>query len=273
MPDQTTTQTSPPTASPSPQTSINWREAIPKEVLDTPDQLRSLEKVTDIGNLIKSYVHAQQMIGSSIRRPGESAKQEEWDAFYSKLGRPESADKYNRIEKLPEGLQRDEVLERAFYGVAHQAGLSQRQVDALVQWWVGAQQEVAKQYSGAQDEAVGALQKDWGDAYDANLDKVFGIIAKFTDDSEVESVAKDLTPGTIRMLYKIANAFGDDKLITGGGPDNSDASKTAQAKKEIADTLSNLQHPFHNRLHPHHRVAQKHMADLYKQAYPDTEKG
>src|SRR2546426_8039777 len=66
---------------------------------------KSLETVKDVPSLVKGFVEAQKMIGGSIRLPNDKMKPEEaekaWGDIFTKLGRPENADKYD-TKVLPE---------------------------------------------------------------------------------------------------------------------------------------------------------------------------
>jgi len=69
----------------------NWKDSLPDDLKGE----KALESIQDIPGLVKSYVHAQKMIGSDkIPVPNKYATDEDWQAVYSKLGRPESPDAY-----------------------------------------------------------------------------------------------------------------------------------------------------------------------------------
>ena len=81
----------------------NWRDSIPEDLRDDA----SLKDITDPGVLAKNYVHAQKMLGTSVRIPGEDAGPEDLEAFYSKL------DKIPGLMKSP-NLENEEDV-KAFY--------------------------------------------------------------------------------------------------------------------------------------------------------------
>jgi hypothetical protein len=82
----------------------NWKASLPEDLRKE----KSLEAIQDVSSLAKSYVDAEKIVGGSIRIPKEGADQKEWDAFYSKLGRPESPEKYEvKRPMLKDGVSWD----------------------------------------------------------------------------------------------------------------------------------------------------------------------
>ena len=68
---------------------VNWKESLPDDLRDNP----SLKSIQDVPGLAKSFIHAQKMVGADkIPVPTEHATKEDWDAVYSKLGRPATPD-------------------------------------------------------------------------------------------------------------------------------------------------------------------------------------
>lgn len=118
-----------------------------------------LAKFEKLGDLAKSYLELEGKLGSSIVKPGENASAEETEAFYRKLGKPETADKYS--------ISGDEA--KMFREMAFKNNLTDDQAKALYQ----SLQEVG-QNALAQQKAVfvqqaqqtqAALQKEYGNDY------------------------------------------------------------------------------------------------------------
>ena len=69
----------------------NWKDALPEDVKQDP----SMQAIQTVDNLAKSYVNAQKMIGADkIIVPNKYAEENEWKDVFTKLGLPESPDKY-----------------------------------------------------------------------------------------------------------------------------------------------------------------------------------
>lgn len=114
-------------------------------------------------------------LGTSVTIPNENSTQEQWDAFYTKLGRPESADKYEFEDKLPEGLEIDEKLDGDYRALAYKIGLTASQAQELRAFYNGAvetaylanQKAVQTSLAETHDKNVAAIKEMWGGDYKA----------------------------------------------------------------------------------------------------------
>ena len=121
------------------------------------------------GKLAKIAVSAESLIGKSVQVPDfATAKPEELDKFYGKLGRPEKADGYEfkLPDGMPEGMPYDGEFAKAFKAEAHKAGLTPKQATAAHDFYVA---KAADQFKASQqalvekaEAATGALEKTWG---------------------------------------------------------------------------------------------------------------
>ena len=109
---------------------VDWKASLPEDLRTDP----SLTDIKDVGNLAKSYINGQKLIGKNrIALPDEKATDEEMSAFYSQVGRPEKSDGYQFGDRpeLPEGMEYDEGFETQFKDMAYQSGLSAKQAKAI----------------------------------------------------------------------------------------------------------------------------------------------
>lgn len=117
---------------------------------------------------IKGYAALEAKLGSSLTVPGSDASAEEWTAFYAKVGRPETADKYEF--KLPDGVPKDmpydAKIAQSLKEWSHKAGLSTQQAAAIhdeyVRYAAGTMSGLAAQQEAATEAAHAALVKEWG---------------------------------------------------------------------------------------------------------------
>ena len=65
----------------------DWRENLPEELKNDP----TLQNINDPESAAKTLIHQQKMMGNRIPIPKTDEEKAE---LYTKLGRPESADKY-----------------------------------------------------------------------------------------------------------------------------------------------------------------------------------
>ena len=125
----------------------------------------------DLEKVVGSYRSLESEFSKSIRLPGEAATADEWNAFYSKMGRPEKASDYALkldASAVPEGFPYDEASAVEFRNWAHEAGLSPKQAQTLHDKFVASQAagftaqvaETGKRAETAHRDLVGK----WGDA-------------------------------------------------------------------------------------------------------------
>ncbi len=104
----------------------------------------ALGKYGSKNEAVKALVHAQKLIGKGpddlegwIKVPGEKDGPDRWEALFSALGRPESADGYELPEfELPEGFDLDTSLSDDFRRKGFELGLTPQQVQGLYQWFL-----------------------------------------------------------------------------------------------------------------------------------------
>lgn len=256
--------------------SEDWRSAIPEDLQNDP----SLADIKDIAGLAKSYVHAQHMIGADkVVLPGTDASQEEKDAFFSKLGRPDTHDGYETpTENMPE-TQLDEGLLNGFYQEAHRIGLNKQQAAALVRWQAQAAHEGTEasivEMESHLAQAQEAMRKEFGNAYEQNLDMAQQAAKQFGGEELIallNSTGLGNEPAVIKAFANIGKAISNDEVIGGGGRQSFILSP-AEAKKAIADKKRdpNFMKAYEDRSAQGHAEAVAEMGDLFKVAYPSDE--
>lgn len=123
-----------------------------------------------VDDAIKSYRDLEAHASKSLKVPGADATAEEWNAFYGKLGRPESPDKYElklNTEAVPQDFPYDEKSAIEFRTWAHEAGLSPQQAQSLHDKFVGYQASgftsMREQMVKAEGDAHRTITTQWGD--------------------------------------------------------------------------------------------------------------
>lgn len=128
--------------------------------------------IKGLEDLAKTAREQSKLLGNAIRVPGKDATEEEREAFLNKLGRPEKPDGYDfkPPEDLPENLPYDAERASSFRALAHKAGLTQAQAQAVHDWAVAnavedfnASSKVAQERNAeiAKSETA-KLEKLWG---------------------------------------------------------------------------------------------------------------
>ncbi len=249
-----------------------------------PEDMRaepSLLSIKTVPDLVKSYVSAQKMIGANrVAVPGDNATPAQWNEFYSKVGRPETADKYS----LPDDIQVDESLKpdptkfATVQKMFHDAGLTPRQAKAVMGHYMRTMQENFTATKGATEQAhqqaVGSLKQEWGDKFQANVDIANSVLKKFGDEALMNEVKNGMGNNVqlIKALHKIGTAVLEDKDRAHGGGDLELTDQT-RAIQEIdrLKTDAEFQKALGDARHVGHKVAVQRWSNLFAAAHPGKE--
>lgn len=157
----------------------------------------------------------------------EESDAEGWNALYSKLGRPESADAYEI--PLPEGD--DGGFAKTAANWLFDAGLSQKQATAIATSWNEFQAEQIanheKQVEQQREEHFETLQKEWGNKFEENQALVRRALTEFAPPSFVEFLERsgmDNHPEFTKMFLKIGKAIAGASTVKG---ESSNTNKSA----------------------------------------------
>lgn len=249
-----------------------------------PDTLNhpALQNVKDPADLAKQFVHLQSLIGKkSVPIPGEDATADDWNQFYSNLGRPESSEKYSFVQALdPEVREQAQQFLGPILETFHQAGLTDEQATAVATNYLktSADQFEARQQAAAQavQASETALRQKWGAAYDAKLnaaaeaaDTLFGEnINQFKQIQLADGTFLGDNPLMIELLSALGEANYEGAIHPGGSratmtPD--EAAAELQAMMSDPDAME----AYKNRDHPQHKAVLARRLDLRRMANPD----
>ena len=177
--------------------------------------------------------------------PGENATDEERSEFFSKLGRPESPDKYSW--KPGDDIEVDKEVFQERIGKLHEAGLTDAQHSAVMDLYAGEMQRMNETFQGHQAEIAteteDSLKAEWGREYDdrvksaAKVAGKYGVIDAFKESGMINNL------GVIKMLDAVARSTSEDNLEGGG------ARMTAQDQLEALKKHDG----WNNKTHPEHR--------------------
>jgi hypothetical protein len=136
-------------------------------------------------SLAKAYIDTKAMVGADkIAKPQDTWKPEQWEQFYSELGRPATPKDYQLSDvsevlgkvKGPDGspIEIDDGFRDYMLGIAHREGLTNRQFDGFYKAFVERQINDMQAFQQSDQQALEqwtAEQKTrLGTAYDATMD-------------------------------------------------------------------------------------------------------
>ena len=253
-PTQETTKQETQIEQPIPTVVKSWKEAIPEELRNDPN----ISKFTELESLAKSYVNATRMIGQDkVAIPNNNSTEDQWNEVYDKLGRPESADKY-QLDVKSDVVPLDESAVKSFAENAHKLGLNNKQAQGILEFYKNSMEGSAQQnqvdMETAQAQAEQELRKEWGRAYEDNIKKA-GAVAKANMDANIlDMQLKDGTrlgdhPSIIKGFANIANILSEDKLVS---TESESVSQGIDYSAEISKIVNDRDGPYWNKAHPDH---------------------
>lgn len=126
---------------------------------------------SDPVELANGYRNLEKLLGGEkVPLPKGAEDAEGWNRVYDSLGRPKDASGYKL--NVPEGS--DPAFTNEAAGKFHELGLSGKQAEQLAEWWGSKQTAAMEEYAqaGAQkaEQDVQSLRKEWGGAWDENVE-------------------------------------------------------------------------------------------------------
>jgi hypothetical protein len=188
-----------------------------------PEDLRAYPKFAEFGTtdkLARSYMELEKKLGTSITPPGKNAKKEDWDRFYSNLGRPKTPEDYALA--TPEGFEADPASINRLKAAFHSAGMTDAQAKHVFDHFSG--EAISTQRSQAESTAQAiaageaALRQEWGANYDNNV----AIAARFVEETGGAGAVKRLEelgvandPLVLKLLSKAGQTTSGKPLVRG----------------------------------------------------------
>ena len=204
-----------------PQSAASNSESVPEWLSDVEESLKgdkSLHKFSGDKwkeNLAKSYVALEKKLGSSVQIPKEDAPQEEWEKYFSRIGRPESPDKYVVPGELPDAVKA-KVLQEAF-----SKSVTPKQLEAIVSAFQEGSKDVVAQGQASQQQeyesAVATLKSEYGNDFDANVRLASKALHGLFPAGAAAILERNLgnDPRIIKDLVALGKRLGEDKIVSG----------------------------------------------------------
>lgn len=243
----------------------DFLNAIPEDLREHP----SLSPIKDVENLARSYVNAQRLIGADKIPMPVNPTEEDLDRIYSKLGTPESPDKYGIAA---DGNVLTEEAANAYADVAHKLRLTPDQANGVLEYYRATVQNDMEQFSQvnekAMEDAASSLQAEWGVEYDAKIQSAQKAVDQFEAGGIMEMQLADGTklgnhPEIIRAFAKIAdfrqNVTSEDTVSEST---SSLGMSVQQAGNEIQAIMGDRSHAYWDKKNPQHSQAVERMAQL-----------
>lgn len=244
--------------------SEHWRDLLPEDIRNEP----SLANIKHFSALAKSYVHAQKAIGANkVAVPGEHATQDEKNAFFHAIGRPDDPEKYTfkPAEGLPEQLKLDDNLMKGFREEAFRIGLTPEQFNAAVNFQAKIVADQIKAQEAAADaeyeSTLARLQQEYGDKFESVIAQCNKAVQTFGIGETLKEHGLLNNYAFIKALANIGGKISETKL-------KGDPAAVVQndPQTRINEITGNLNDPYYNREHPLHQQRVDEVAKLVASA-------
>ncbi len=200
---------------------VNFKDLIPENFREE----KSLENFNNMEDFVKSYLHAQKMVGADkIPVPNKHSTDEDWNEVFKRLGAPGSPDDYKYDFKDQE-MDSQQVQE--FNKTAHRLGLLPKQAEGLIKFYnemngnIAANQE--EQAAQAQLNVETELKKEFGPQFNKRLDQAKRLAVNSLGQDFLENtylkdgsrLGDNLT--VIKAFSSLADKLSEDPIIQGDG--------------------------------------------------------
>jgi hypothetical protein len=158
-----------------------------------------------------------------------------------------------------------------FRNVAHNIGLSQNQVNALMEYQANmVTAEIDNQPSilaAQKEETESVLKQEWGIDYDKNIRAAQRALQVYGDPEimELMNTTAGNNPAVVKLFARLGAEVTED--MTQNTQNNNLATSRLDAQDEISDIYSNPEHPYFNGSHPDHRAAVEKVRQLHEKVY------
>ncbi len=200
---------------------LNFKDLIPENFREE----KSLENFNNMEDFVKSYLHAQKLVGADkIPVPNKHATEEDWNEVFKRLGAPSDPNDYKYDFKDQE-MDQGQVQE--FNKTAHRLGLLPKQAEGLIKFYnemnvnnAASQEEAAAQ---AQLNVEAELKKEFGPQYNKRLDQAKRLAVNSLGQDFLENTyLKDGSRlgdnlNVIKAFSDLADKLSEDPIIQGDG--------------------------------------------------------
>ena len=244
---------------------VDFQSLIPESYKEE----KSLQNFSNMDDFVKSYLHSQKLVGADkIPVPNKLATDEDWNAVYERLGRPETPDGYKY--ELPKETKLEEKTLKAFSEEAHKLGLLPKQAQGIINYYNSiaeqSEQNALVNEEASKAEAEVELRKEYGPAYDLKIAQARNLAtntfgADFLRNTKLaDGSVLGNHPQVVRAFADLASKMSEDGIVQG-------EATSVMTVKEIDSEIESLTQPgsaYWDKTHVNHRKAVGEVQRLYE---------
>ena len=231
----------------------NFKDLIPESFKED----KSLNNFNNMEDLLKSYKHAQSLVGADkIPVPNKHATEEDWNEVFKRLGAPEKPEDYKYDFKDQE-MDSQQVSE--FNKTAHKLGLLPKQAEGLIKYYneMNGNKAASEEDAAAQGQLATEteLKKEFGPQFAKRLDQAKKLAVNSLGSDFLENTfLKDGSRlgdnlSVIKAFSQLADKLSEDEIIKGDG---SEYMTAKDLEKEINE-LTQEGSAYWSKTHPNHK--------------------
>ena len=231
----------------------NFKDLIPESFKED----KSLNNFNNMEDLLKSYKHAQSLVGADkIPVPNKHATEEDWNEVFKRLGAPEKPEDYKYDFKDQE-MDSQQVSE--FNKTAHKLGLLPKQAEGLIKYYneMNGNKAASEEDAAAQGQLATEteLKKEFGPQFAKRLDQAKKLAVNSLGSDFLENTfLKDGSRlgdnlNVIKAFSELADKLSEDEIIKGDG---SEYMTAKDLEKEINE-LTQEGSAYWSKTHPNHK--------------------
>ena len=246
----------------------DWRASLPVELQNEA----ALSKFSSQEALASSYVNLERQMGDNIPAPKTD---EDWDAVYTKLGRPEepSAYEFEQVE-MPQGMEHDTAGEDYFRTTVHQAGLNDRQAKALhksyYQLMVQRHADAVRAQEHARQEAERSLRLEQGPAYEQSIGQARAALKHYATPEflkRLDETGMGNDPNMLKVFMRVGKDMGGETSLVGG---HAQQATPADLENQISSYREEHSAALYDSSHPEHDRRVKELTAMNNQLYGNS---
>lgn len=248
-------------------------EGIDEELINDP----SLKPIKDVNGLIKSYVNAQRLVGADkVIVPKANADKSEWDAFYSKLGKPENLESF-KLDKTADSMFDDAFLDK-FKATAYELNILPAQAQKLYEAMNGVEREATSQYveqaKVKYTEAVTGLKTKYGEAFDQKIGLARTAVMELGGE-DFQKYLRDTgmgnDPKLTEMFIKIGEMISKEDNVGGGSP-KSNTLTPDEARSKYHDIMNDPNDSYHDNTKIGHKARIDEVGKIFAAMHPNLKR-
>lgn len=234
-----------------------------------------------VGKLAKSFIHTKKLVGADksklLKYPSSDSPKEDWDDFYSKIGRPDDVDGYG-LSDLTKELSFDESALKAVAEAAHANGVSKDAFSQIIKAYSGYVQSAMdvqeKEYEAMQEKYTADLKGRWGAAYEQKTNNLMRVLKEKASPEFLEMAKENPkifdNPVFIETIDNLVKMSAEDGGPNSGSSGSGDVAMTpTEARAAIAamDSDKDKMKILMDRDSPQREFLLKERERLFKFAY------